>query len=106
VTTVGGVVSGLHGAKALVHAILNDRNYSKSLRELKRELNLHLLVRQVLNRFNEEDYDELLGMINGGVKTILEEWTRDELAQCFLRLIWTEPRLITIGAKALLKSLL
>ena len=96
----------MHGAKALVHAILNDRNYSKSLRELKRELNLHLLVRQVLNRFNEEDYDELLGMINGGVKTILEEWTRDELAQCFLRLIWTEPRLITIGAKALLKSLL
>lgn len=106
VTTVGGVVTGLHGAKALAHAILNGRNYSKSLRELKRELNLHVLVRQVLNRFNEEDYDELLGMINGGVKDILEEWTRDELTQCFLRMIWTEPRLITLGAKVFLRSIL
>lgn len=106
VTTVGGVVTGLHGAKALAHAILSGRNYSKSLRELKRELNLHVLVRQVLNRFNEEDYDELLGMINGGVKDILEECTRDELKQMFFRMIWTEPRLIKLGAKAFLKSFL
>jgi flavin-dependent dehydrogenase len=106
VTTVGGVVTGLYGAKALAHAILNGRNYSKSLRELKRELNLHVLVRQVLNRFNGEDYDELLGMINGGVKDILEEWTRDELKQMFFRMIWTNPRLIKLGAKAFLKSLL
>jgi flavin-dependent dehydrogenase len=106
VTTVGGVVTGLNGAKALTHAILNGRNYSKSLRELKHELNLHLLIRQVLNRFTEGDYDELIGMINGGLKDILEEWTRDELKNSFLRMIWNEPRLITLGAKALLKSLL
>lgn len=106
VTTVGGVVTGLHGAKALAHAILNGRNYPKALRELKIELNLHLLVRQVLNRFSEEDYDQLIGMINGGLKDILEEWTRDELKQSFLRMIWTEPRLMKLGAKAFLKSLL
>ena len=106
VTTVGGVVTGLYGAKALTHAILNGRNYPKALRKLKIELNLHLLVRQVLNRFSEEDYDQLIGMINGGLKDILEEWTRDELKQSFLRLIWTEPRLIKLGAKSLLKSFL
>jgi hypothetical protein len=60
----------------------------------------------VLNRFTEGDYDELIGMINGGLKDILEEWTRDELKNSFLRMIWNEPRLITLGAKALLKSLL
>ncbi|NWG02161.1 MAG: NAD(P)/FAD-dependent oxidoreductase [Syntrophaceae bacterium] len=106
VTTVGGVVTGLHGAKALAHAILNGRNYTKALWELKIELNLHLLIRQVLNRFSQVDYDELLGLIKGEFKDILEKWNRDELTQSFLRLIWTEPRLIKLGAKALLKSFL
>lgn len=106
VTTVGGVVTGLHGARALTDAILNGRNYPKALRKLKIELNLHLLIRQILNRFSGEDYDQLIGMIHGRLKETLEEWNRDELTQSFLRLIWTEPRLIKLGAKALLKSFL
>jgi flavin-dependent dehydrogenase len=106
VTTVGGVVPGLYGARALAQAILNGRNYRKELNGLKMELNLHLLVRQVLNRFSDNDYDELIGMLDGGLKEVLEEWTRDELAQSFLRMIWTEPRLITLGAKVFLRSIL
>ncbi len=106
VTTVGGVVTGLHGSKALTDAILNGRNYPKALRELKLELNLHLFVRHILNRFDGEDYDQLIGMIQGRLKETLEEWDRDELTQSFLRLIWNEPRLIKLGAKALLKSFL
>ncbi len=106
VTTVGGVVPGLYGAKALAQAILNGRNYRKELGGLKMELHLHLLVRHVLNRFSDQDYDELIGMLDGGLKEILEEWTRDELTQCFLRMIWAEPRLITLGAKVFLRSLL
>lgn len=105
-TTVGGVVPGLYGAKALAQAILNGRNYHKELNGLKKELNLHLLVRHVLNRFSDDDYDELIRMLDGGLKEILEEWTRDELAQSFLRMIWEEPRLITLGAKVFLRSLL
>jgi hypothetical protein len=72
---------------------------------LKTELNLHLLVRHVLNRFSDQDYDELIGMLDGGLKDVLQEWTRDELTQCFLRMIWAEPRLITLGAKVFLRSL-
>jgi hypothetical protein len=70
------------------------------------ELNLHLLVRHVLNRLSDQDYDELIKMLDGGLKEILEEWTRDELAQSFLRMIWAEPRLITLGARAFLRSIL
>ena len=106
VTTVGGVVTGLHGARALATAILNGRNYRKELRELKLELDLHLLVRRVLNWFNEKDYDELIAMLDGGLKDILEESTRDELSKSFLSLILKEPRLITLGAKAFLRSIL
>ena len=71
------------------------------LRKLKLELNLHLLVRHILNRFNNENYDELIQMLGGGLKEILEGWTRDELSHSFWQLIWKEPRLITLGAKAL-----
>jgi flavin-dependent dehydrogenase len=106
VTTVGGVVPGLYGARALAQAILNGRNYRKELGGLKMELNLHLLVRHVLNRFSDQDYDELIKMLDGGLKEILEEWTRDELTQSFLRMIWAEPRLITLGAKVFLRSIL
>jgi flavin-dependent dehydrogenase len=106
VTTVGGVVAGLHGARALANAILNGRNYPKELRGLKRELDLHLLVRRVLNWFNEKDYDQLIAMLDGGLKDIFQEWTRDELSTSFLSLILKEPRLITLGAKACLRSIL
>ena len=106
VTTVGGVVPGLYGAKALAQAILNGRNYRKELGGLKTELHLHLLVRHVLNRFRDQDYDELIGMLDGGLKEILQEWTRDELTQCFLRMIWAQPRLITLGARVFLRSIL
>ena len=106
VTTVGGVVPGLYGARTLAQAILNGRNYRKELNGLKMELNLHLLVRHVLNRFSDNDYDELIGMLDGGLKEILEEWTRDELTHSLLRMIWAEPRLITLGAKVFLRSIL
>ncbi len=105
VTTVGGVVPGLYGAKALAQAILNGRNYRKELSGLKMELHLHLLVRHMLNRFSDQDYDELIGMLDGGLKDVLQEWTRDELTQCFLRMIWAQPRLITLGARVFLRAL-
>ncbi len=104
-TTVGGVVTGLHGARALANAILRGKNFGEELGKLRVELNFHLLVRQVLNRFNDDDYDELIEMLGGGLKGPLGEWTRDELSKSFFRLIWKEPRLITLGAKALAKSM-
>ena len=106
VTTVGGVVTGLHGARALATAVLNGRNYRKELRELKLELDLHLLVRRVLNWLDDKDYDELIAMLDGGLKDILEESTRDELSKSLFSLILKEPRLVTLGAKALLRSIL
>jgi flavin-dependent dehydrogenase len=104
-TTVGGLVTGFHGARTLADAILSGRNYRKELGKLRLELNLHLLVRHILNRFNDENYDELLTLLKGGLKEVLEEWTRDDLSQSFFKLIRKEPRLITLGAKAILRSL-
>jgi len=106
VTTVGGVVTGLYGARALANALLNGGNYRKELRGLKLELDLHFLIRSVLNRFRDENYDELITILKGRLKGVLEEWTRDELRTGFLKLILTEPRLISVGAKAFLRSII
>jgi hypothetical protein len=84
---------------------LNGRNYRKELRGLKLELDLHLFIRNVLNRFENEDYDCLIGMVDGKLKKILEEWDRDGIAHSFLKLVCAEPRLITLGAKAFLRSM-
>ncbi len=97
VTTVGGVVTGLYGAKALASAILNGRNYKRELRDLNLELDLHLLIRNVLNRFNNENYDNLLGKIDRGLKGIFQRWTRDELRSFFLKMALTKPQLFYLG---------
>lgn len=102
ITTVGGVVTGLNGAKALATALLNGGDYRKELRSLEHELNLHLLIRKILNRFRNEDYEELIRMIQGDVKEILQTWTRDDLRRFILKLISAQPRLITLGLKAIL----
>ncbi len=59
-TTVGGVVSGLRGTKALVESIQSGRDYFKNLLPLRRELMIHHLLRELLNTFNEDDYRQLI----------------------------------------------
>ncbi len=56
VTTVGGTVSGLSGARAAARAILRESGYHRELRPLTFELTLHWLIRRLWNRFSEEDY--------------------------------------------------
>src|SRR5262245_41990061 len=41
VTTVGGVVTGLRGARAIAEAIINESNTGKEISQLRHELNLH-----------------------------------------------------------------
>jgi flavin-dependent dehydrogenase len=106
VTTVGGIVTGLCGARALANAILNKANYREEWQGLKHELDLHLLVRSVLNRFQEKDYDDLIALLDGSLKDVLEKWTRDDLRKSFFKLFLTEPRLIMLGGKAFLRSML
>jgi flavin-dependent dehydrogenase len=104
VTTVGGVVTGLYGARVLVDFLLRRKNYGREMRRLKWELHLHLLLREVLNRFRDQDYDELIALLTGRLKRELGEWRRDELAVSFWKLFLAEPRIISLAAKAYLRS--
>ena len=98
VTTVGGLVTGLRGAKAAANAILRRADYLKELRPLRRELSLHLLIRAVLNRFRSADYDRLLDLLNGRTIDLLGLYNRDQAAGMLCRILLAQPRLLSFAA--------
>ena len=97
VTTVGGLVTGLRGAKAAADAILQRTDYLKELRPLRRELSLHLILRSVLNRFRSADYDRLLGLLNEKTIHLLGRYNRDQAVRMLCRVLLAQPRLLSFA---------
>lgn len=97
VTTVGGVVSGIWGARAAARALLDDTPYRRELRALHRELYLHDLVRWVMDRFHERHYDRLLRLLNRELNLLLSTNDRDSLAAKTWGLVRAQPRLLALG---------
>ena len=101
VTTVGGLVTGFRGALGVVDAI-TDGGSSRHSGALRLELNLHLLIRKVLNHFRERDYARLLGMLTPSVKRSLSCFHRDETRKLLLQIFLKNPRLLLLGLRSLL----
>ena len=97
VTTVGGLVTGLRGARAVANAILRRRDYLTELKPLRRELGLHLILRCVLNRFRSRDYDRLLALLNEKTILLLGRYNRDQAARMLCRILLAQPRLLGFG---------
>jgi flavin-dependent dehydrogenase len=100
VTTVGGTVTGLRGARAAARAIMQRSTYRSELRDLNRELTLHWMLRWVLNRFREEEYGALLRSLNARVHALLATRNRDRLDGAFWSLALGQPRLVLLAARA------
>ena len=110
VSTVGGVVTGLKGARSVAETIslwLNGTDYHKYMgsesRALRRELGLHFLMRYLLNRFRDSDYDHLLDLLDDRTTGVLQAYTRDELAETFFRLLLAQPRLLPLAVRSLVR---
>lgn len=97
VTTVGGLVTGLRGAKAAAGAILGNAGHAKELKSLQRELSIHLLIRGVLNRFRSADYDRLLGLLNRRTVRLLGHYNRDQAARMLCRIFLAQPRFLSFA---------
>lgn len=105
-TTVGGLVAGLRGARAAAGAILGRKGYRWEMQELKRELDLQLLMRAILNRFTDGDYDELLRLLNSRTREVLRTYSRDEMMKGIWRLVLAQPRLLSLAARIFLRHLI
>jgi len=103
VSTVGGTVTGFRGALGVAQAILNGGN-SPELDTLKRELDLHLLLRRSLHRFEQADYSRLVDLLNDGARQSLAEYSRDEAWKLLWRVCLRQPRLALLGLRGLLMN--
>lgn len=103
VSTVGGTVTGFRGALGVAQAILNGGK-SSELETLKRELDLHLLLRRSLHRFEQADYSRLVDLLNDGARQSLAEYSRDEAWRLLWRVCLRQPRLALLGLRGLLMN--
>jgi flavin-dependent dehydrogenase len=101
VSTVGGTVTGFRGALGVAESILNGGT-SRELRTLRRELDLHLLLRRSLHSFQQADYSRLVDLLNDRAKESLGEYSRDEAWKILWRVCVQQPRLLLLGLRGLL----
>lgn len=101
VSTVGGIVTGLRGAQGVAESILNG-GASHELKTLRRELDLHLLLRRTLHDFQQPDYSRLVDLLNDPTKQSLAEYSRDEAWKILWRVCLSQPRLVLLGLRGLL----
>ena len=100
-TTVGGIVSGFRGAQGVAEAILNG-GPGRRLRALRRELDLHMLVRKAIHTFSQAHYSSLVDLLHGAAQRDLEVYTRDEADKILWHLCLHQPRLLLVVLRALL----
>jgi flavin-dependent dehydrogenase len=100
VSTVGGTVTGFRGALGIAESILYGA--SRELRNLRRELDLHLLLRRSMHDFQQADYSRLVDLLNDYTKQPLAEYSRDEAWKILWRVCLRQPWLIVMGLRGLL----
>ena len=100
VSTIGGIVTGFRGARAVADAIL--QRSSHELRALRRELSTHWLIRRTLHYFQQEDYSRLVDLLNASTRESLGEINRDESTRLMWNLVRRQPRLALLGLRGLL----
>ena len=102
VSTVGGIVTGFRGAQAVADAILGVRS-KKSLRDLRMELDTHLLIRKAIHGFQEADYCRLLDLLNAPTRRSLQDHTRDEAVSILWRVLLKQPSLVSLSVRGLIR---
>jgi flavin-dependent dehydrogenase len=102
VTTVGGTVTGLYGGEAAARSILSGVPYQKTRRIVKRELDLHFYIRELLEKMDGEDYIRLVRSLTPPVQSFLSRYDRDAMRRQFWKLPLIQPRFILLGLKLLL----
>lgn len=104
VTTVGGTVTGFEGARDAAGMIQGTAN-PQSSSKVKRELDLHYLIRRLLDEMTPADYDDLIDMLNPSVTNFLSLHDRDNMRSHFWKLVILQPRFIPLGLKLLSRSI-
>jgi flavin-dependent dehydrogenase len=101
VSTVGGIVTGFRGALGVAHAILRG-GWSAELALLRRELNTHKLIRRTMHHFRQDDYSQLVDLLDASARESLGEINRDESTRLLWSVVRRQPKLVLLGLRGLL----
>jgi len=95
-TTGGGIIPSLKAAHTLCDCIINKKDYNKEFKfQSGKELLLHLKIRNILNKFTDKDYNNLLKLMNQRrIKKTLKKYDRDQPIPLVLNLLLKEPRFL------------
>jgi len=106
-TTGGGVMIGGLVAKALARAIHDSSDYEASIEDLRKELGNHLMIRKVLNRFGDEEYEHMIGFLNKPeITRLIEERGDMDFAGPVMEGIVSNPLLMMQALRLFGKSLM
>ena len=103
VSTVGGIVTGFRGAIGVSESIMNGGE-SRELRSLRRELDLHLLIRKTIHQFKQADYSRMVDLMNDSTRRSLSQYTRDEASRVLWNIALSQPRLLLLALRGLLSG--
>jgi len=101
VSTIGGIVTGFRGALGVAQALLKG-GPSQELAVLRRELVTHWMIRRALHRFNQNDYSQLVDLLDASTRESLGEINRDESTRLLWNVVRRQPRLALLGLRGLL----
>jgi geranylgeranyl reductase family protein len=107
-STGGGIIQDLIAAECLADSIINNKDYEHEWKDkLKKDLDMHLKIRKILNSFKVKDYNRLIDLIKSEkILSLLENESRDRPSKFIMKMIRYEPRLLFFGAKFALKTIL
>jgi geranylgeranyl reductase family protein len=106
-TTGGGVMIGGLAAKELASAMHEGGSYEAALCDIDKELGNHLLIRKVLNRFGDEQYEHIVEFLNKPeIKKLLEERGDMDFVGPVIEGVMSNPLLMLSAAKFLGRGLL
>ncbi len=93
-TTGGGIIQSLIAAEALAESIDTGKSYESLWRgRLGKDLWAALKIRQTLNKFSDDDYNELIKQVNHPrVQQVLANHDRDFASALIPRIAFANPR--------------
>ncbi len=95
-TTLGGIIQGLTAARALAHSTLNNKSYDHEWKKkMGLSLRMSLLLRKMMDRFSEKDFNKLIGVLSKERnRKLLDRLDREAPTKFITKLMLREPSLI------------
>ena len=90
-TTLGGIIPGFKAAINLTHKLTNRQPPF----HISKNLNLHLKIRTILNKFSNQDYHKLINLISKPkIKKLLSTHSRESPKKLLQKIFLKEPRFL------------